>query len=352
MHNNFPIFYRISILLLFFLYPPFAFSLDIERRAVIHLAVHTVDLKIVDVHKVTQETVATVFETQIPLQLKESVLAYPAKDLDLQDSESILHSLKKLKKIANEQGSDKVCIVSAMALRGVNNFKQILKGWKKKLQLPFWVLAEKDEGYLYLLAAKEKLPKNLQNYPLLTWLVDHDKMLFASMYQGEVKIYNTQEGCLDFHKKIITLVKGRSHHELASPNPMSGEEIKKMLELAYQKASEHPQIAQLIFPSTIVVGLGTTHNYNLLYKMGLKSHYTAKNLDHSIQNMKGKKDEELGSPIYAPMELSNAALIRGYMQRWKISKVYPRNIHMIDGVFIHPEFWIKKVLYKNLKKDL
>ena len=87
-----------------------------------------------------------------------------------------------------------------------------------------------------------------------------------------------------------------------------------------------------------MVGIGGVHYYSIRGQLGADQSYTREAVQQTLKNRLGLTDKEIDSK-YASTEISNLALVLGYMDAMDIDAVFPARINLADGLLLHAEYW-------------
>jgi exopolyphosphatase/guanosine-5'-triphosphate,3'-diphosphate pyrophosphatase len=121
---------------------------------------------------------------------------------------------------------------------------------------------------------------------------------------------------------------------------MSMDILQRAMKLAQKHSLEHvpvPIQKQIRAPGTVVYGIGGVHSSSLVTQTGSTA-YSLADVMKAMEKQKNKTDAEIGTK-YAVTDVSNLALVAGYMKALGIKSVTALSVNNANGIFINPEYW-------------
>jgi exopolyphosphatase/guanosine-5'-triphosphate,3'-diphosphate pyrophosphatase len=139
---------------------------------------------------------------------------------------------------------------------------------------------------------------------------------------------------------IITTIQGKSYKDVKSPNPMGKAVATKAVNLAQYYAEIHvPNLIKKKAENLTVLGIGGVHYYSVRKQCvaGGKT-YTISDVKRALAIGQALSDPEIGGK-YAATDVSNLALVSGFMETLKIEKIRILKANMAHGILIYPKYW-------------
>jgi exopolyphosphatase/guanosine-5'-triphosphate,3'-diphosphate pyrophosphatase len=89
-----------------------------------------------------------------------------------------------------------------------------------------------------------------------------------------------------------------------------------------------------------VLGIGGVHYYSVRKQCieGGKT-YTISDVKRALAIGQALSDHEISEDIYAATDVSNLALVAGFMETLKIEKIRVLKANMAHGILIYPKYW-------------
>lgn len=237
--------------------------------------------------------------------------------------------------------------VATAAFRAANNGAEVASFFEEKLDIPVNIISQEDEGKLaYFSAASQKEGEDT-SLPIV-WDIGGGSMQL------------TFKDCADqFHimggtvasETFKSMVKEEVLHIGLndSPNPMNANQVEAAMALAktHLTFDKLPTeiIKDQIAHGTPVIAVGSVHNFGIqpfakLAGLNDGHYYTKDDLNHAIQLLTDKTDEEimkignLGDPKFAQNHLTNLILVYAMMDVMGIDKVQTVKVSNVEGIMV------------------
>jgi len=139
---------------------------------------------------------------------------------------------------------------------------------------------------------------------------------------------------------IICAIQGKSYKDVQSPNPMGEAVATKAVNMAQYYAAIHVQKAiKEKAKHLTVLGIGGCHYYCVRKQcVNEGKTYTISDVEKTLTTRCKLTDSEIGGK-YAPTDISNLALVLGFMKELEIEKVKTLKANMAHGILIYPKYW-------------
>jgi exopolyphosphatase/guanosine-5'-triphosphate,3'-diphosphate pyrophosphatase len=217
--------------------------------------------------------------------------------------------------------------VATEVFRQAVDGEKVIKELSNAINVPIAIISQKDEamyGFWAGATLAERRPENI-----MVWDIGGASMQLTH-YDGKSFQFHLGKTASVSFKELISSDK--------SPNPLkpAGAIIAK--QKAYRLALEEvPQEFLDKIEGKTVVGIGGVHYYSLRSQMNIKDErpYTRLMLSKALKARSLFSDRKIGG-FYAQTDLTNLALVLGYMQAMKIASVYPVKANLTQGMLLTP----------------
>jgi len=253
-----------------------------------------------------------------------------------------LQSFKDAVDKANSFGADGIVAIATASFRAAANGDQFADEIQNKTGIQVHIVDQNLEGKLAFQAALSKLDVDAEN--LVVWDIGGGSMQFISiMPDGIYLVAGQEKGVGAFKDFIIENIQYRNIKEIASPNPMSAEDIAHAVNYASRLSEKIDKDLKdkISRPTTIVIGVGSVFGYGIHEMVGGKNQFSIDDLAAVVHSLPGKTDADLGGGDYAFVEGSNTVFVLGFMQNLNIGKIRIINVNNADGAMIYEPFWKK-----------
>lgn len=262
------------------------------------------------------------FEERIPLALNEALEKSVRHEIPLSIIENEMPRLQNLvNKMRVEWKSEKIIAVATSVFRVAKNGAEVVKTLSRELKIPIEIISQDREaelGYWSVLAQKKISSKN----GVIVWDIGGGSMqMYAQGANKKVFIFKGDLASVTFKNRIIEVLQFKNPKEHASPNPIGGQRL-----AAIQLAKNHAYLNVPAFfkknaSQSKWVGVGGVLSMSVQKQVkNGATEFTREELDKTFSARSLLKDSEIDSD-YRISDISNLALVLGYMQALNISKV-------------------------------
>lgn len=295
-------------------------------------------MKVAKVDSCQKKILGILLEDSKAVGYKESLKNSTSKAFDAQTINSGMKALEELKSIAQKFHPQEYRAVATSAFREASNGEEVIEKFKKILGPQVKIITQEMEAKLGYFAVSATASKD----SLVVWdigggsmqittLLDHDDFL---IFQGHV-------ASVPFKDKIIAEIQKMEPLKKSSPNPIAKADCPKAVEMAKEAADEINDKLKKILkgPQSFVVGIGGVHYYSIKNQLGSNEKaFNQEDLKRLYAKRCGLSDSQI-SGKYAQTEISNIALVLGFMQGLGINQVKPMNINMADGILVSSDLF-------------
>jgi exopolyphosphatase/guanosine-5'-triphosphate,3'-diphosphate pyrophosphatase len=265
---------------------------------------------VAQINRCTKKIVKIVDSNSFPFAFKGRLIKSANNRFSPQDRADFIH---KLKPLIDKYHPDQINSVATSAFRTAKNGKQFAASINQEIPINLIVISQKEEAMLGFHAVKAKLA-TLKNF--LYWDIGGGSMQIIKNSHSSQQLYKGKIGAVSFKELVIKKIFSGKRK---SPNPLKNNYV-RAIKLAKNFALK---TLPKSFPSPGIntFGIGGVHQYAILKNN--KQHgdsYTANELLQWLKRKSKLTDKEIGGK-YATTDVTNIALVLGFMQALKISKV-------------------------------
>lgn len=328
-----------TIFVLLFILITQAFANDCEAiRAAFDIGSGTTKMKVAKVNTCEQRIIEMLVEAQEKVSYKEALKASEENTLSLDILTKGAQALNRLKIKAQEFNPEIYIGSATSAFRTAINGEQARKILETKTDIKIKVISQELEAKIGFVAAAQLVSADLNK--IVVWDIGGGSMQITTLDpNGAYDIYKGKVASVSFKNHIIEQVQYKNLSETSTPNPISSADYNLARRDAFAIASLTTSRVlrdKLKKDDTVVIGIGGVHHYSISSNISERGVYTRDELTDRLANILGKTDAEIGGE-YANSDVSNAILVKGFMDGLYINEVYTGNINLATGLLVSPE---------------
>lgn len=279
-----------------------------------------------------------IFEAQRAIALKED-LSRNKENFSDEMIKKLISNLNELDFLAKEQGATKIASLATSAFRTANNSKAVVLEIEKNVDFKINVITQKEEAMHAYLAAKESvsLLKLDQTKPIAVWDIGGGSMqIIKEMKGSDPDIFMGQTASVTFKNLYLDKI---SRSKKKSPNPLLKNGAITAMNLA-RKVSNTDTLSKIkSLNGYEVIGVGGVHFHSIKKQVGLLDNiYNQEVLLNTLLERAKLNDAQIGGD-YAQTDVTNLALVLGFMQSLQVEKVHTLNINMANGLLLDQSLW-------------
>ncbi|WP_417336374.1 Ppx/GppA phosphatase family protein [Halobacteriovorax marinus] len=306
------------------------------KRAAFDIGSGSTKMTLAKVNKCENKIVEVFFEDQSAVAYKQSLYDNGNKFSDKVIREGI-SELKELKETAIELGVTEFSALATQAFREASNGADTLEKISKQSGINIRVINQELEAKFGYLGAKIKHPFT-DDEDILIWDIGGGSMQMTFVEDGKYFHYLGNLASVSFKETVLkSLFKNKKR---TSPNPLGKLNAKKATALAkfFAKANVPSNVKEYLKKAR-VFGIGGVHYHSLRNQALKKGHiYNQTQLRVALNKRARLSDRSIGGK-YASTDVTNIALVLGYMSALQIRKVETLNVNMSHGLFLDNESW-------------
>ena len=311
-------------------------------RAAIDIGSGSTRLKVAKVDRCKSKVLNVLLEREEKVDYKEDLLKSRSDNFSEEIMNTGLATLKTLKTEAEKFSPKEYVAVATAAFREAKNGQKFIEKINVELWINPRIISQGEEALLGFYGSAENLGATPEN--TVIWDIGGSSQQIIK-YNGKDKfsIYEGKLGAVTFKEYILKRIK-RSGGK--SPNPINSYHAKLAVEHAKSTALKtvKKDIREFLHDSknAKVLGIGGVHYYsvkNQIDPTGEKDTYTVGDVEKALDAKIGKTDADLGNPKYVETDVSNLALVFGFMKALNIYEIKTAKVNMTDGLLLNHKYW-------------
>ncbi|POB14643.1 hypothetical protein C0Z22_05990 [Halobacteriovorax sp. DA5] len=280
------------------------------------------------------------FEAQRAVPLKDQLQSSKDNKFNEEMQNRLRDVFDEFKYLAKNEGAEDIRAVATSAFRTSANGDDVADQLKEQTGVDLEIISQEDEAKFAYSAALSKLKSmNVsQNPPIAIWDIGGGSMQITKPIdkKGEqTQVALLKVASVTFKNLVLKefYPKGTK-----TPNPLKEERALKAMDLARVTAKE--QLSDFgNLKDYQVYGVGGVHYFSIggQFKKANRVYNQSTLLAKLLERAK-LTDKEIDSK-YASTDVTNMALVLGFMQTLKVDEVKPIKVNMAHGLLINPTFW-------------
>lgn len=223
-----------------------------------------------------------------------------------------------------------ISAVATSAFRRASNGQASAERLSQRLGFPIRVISQDEEAEIGYFAAMSAFPQNTSSSPLIVWDIGGGSMQMMYLDQTGRQIFQGNLAAVSFKNRVIGEVQKKNVSTVTSPNP-----LRKDFPKAVQLATEHavtsvPENFKAISSHAKWVGIGGVLAISLKNQLNNKKIIRSE-LKQVLYDRSNLADDQLQGD-YRSTEITNLALVLGYMEALKIDEVETAWVTLNEGL--------------------
>jgi exopolyphosphatase/guanosine-5'-triphosphate,3'-diphosphate pyrophosphatase len=260
-----------------------------------------------------------------------------------------LKGLKQLKLYAEKNfGVTNFSAVATDAFRKALNGTDYTHSLSTELNFNIHIITQTSEAVLGFLAASGKLDIGMDK--ILVWDIGGGSMQMTALnshnddndteMDKQYVVYKGKLASISFKNIVLESIQGKTQNAKNSPNPLGKEVSDKSVKLAQMYSALHvPEVIKEKARNLKIIGIGGVHFHSIRNQIDLKGEvYTSNQLRETLNKKITYNDKQVGGD-YAQTDITNLALILGFMQELGITVITSLNVNMAHGILLYQGYW-------------
>jgi exopolyphosphatase/guanosine-5'-triphosphate,3'-diphosphate pyrophosphatase len=311
----------------------------IERRAAIDVGSGGTKVAIADVDKESGKIVQVILQESFPVPYQAALESSYDGSFDQEIRDKGLRTFKEIKDLAEHYQVEKIAAVATAAFRNAANGYEFAAEIHTETGIPLRIISQKEEGEIAFNSAiaAENFPKD----KILVWDIGTGSFQMTVLNESNhLTVFMGEMGSVPFRNYIIDVIQDKNSDEIASPNPISDNDLKIADSFARSIARKaYPIIKEKIKDGeTEILGIGRLFSSSIAPFAEDSTAINRKDLRTFIYNALLKTDEEIGDP-FAHVDVSNAILVLAFMKALHIQKIHALETKSTDGILVNKKYY-------------
>ena len=310
-----------------------------EIRASFDIGSDTTKMVVAKVNTCLNKKGQILLEKSVAIPFKVAIDNSKNGEFDSEIQSLGITELGKLKEEASSLTPKRYVAVATSAFRKATNGEAYAKRIERILGITFKIIDQKTEAILGHLGAMQVATDNSKD--LLVWDIGGGSMQMTYLTKDQnYKVYEGKLASVSFKNMVISGIKGKSYRTHPTPNPLGKHTARKALNLAQYYAKIHvPNDVKDAIKRSKVIGIGSLHYFSILKNVAPeKDHYELSQVLKHYNTQKLLSDSEVGGE-YANTDVTNLALVSGFMKELGIKSVYVHKVNMAHGILTYQSYW-------------
>lgn len=289
---------------------------------------------VVAVVDVCKKTIAEVIsEENMAIPFAETLEKSPDGKIPEEFIQQHLSRYRELTERMRRQGAVAVYAFGTAVFRKAQNGEDVLKRISEITNGPVQMITQDEEARLGYWAAVAKRPLK-KDEKAIVWDIGGGSMQMIRLQDEKFEIYRGDLAAVNFKNRVLSEIQKKDPKKYTSPNP-----LKSGWKKAVQMSAEHAKMKisseiRKQAPDVTWLGIGGVLYNSVREQIGTDSIYTVKALQKTLEDKSQMSDADIGGE-YAATDVTNLALVAGYMQALKIKQVEAVKASMAQGWLLY-----------------
>lgn len=275
--------------------------------------------------------VKVLYEERLPLAFNEALEKSFDGKLPASIVKEALPQMNRLVAKMREFENIEIRGVATSVFRVAKNGATVATELEKGLGIPLKVISQDQEARLGYLAALSKRPKEASE-KMIVWDIGGGSMQMFALQNKTEKIYRGDLASVTFKNSVLRRLKFQDPVQVSSPNPIGSQK-----ENAVQLAKNHaylnvPDFFKKNAQTYSWVGVGGVLSLSVQRQAAAgASTFTQEQAEKALA-VGAKKSNEMLVGDYKDTDVTNIALVLGYMKALGIKEVHTVEVSLGEGV--------------------
>lgn len=311
-------------------------------RAAIDIGSGSTRLKVAKVDRCKSKVLKVLLEREEKVDYKEDLLKSRNDMFSEEIMKTGLETLKTLKAESEKFSPKEYVAVATAAFREAKNGQKFVEKINVELWINPRIISQGEEALLGFYGSAENLGATPQN--TIIWDIGGSSQQIIK-YNGNDRftVYEGKLGSVSFKEYILKKIKRQN---TKSPNPINSYQARLAVDHAKSVALKtvKSDIKNLLQnnKNIKVLGIGGVHYHSIRGQIdptGEKDTYTVGDVEKALNSKIGKTDADLGNPKYVETDVSNLALVFGFMKALNVYEIKTAKVNMTDGLLLNHKYW-------------
>lgn len=315
-------------------------SCGLEIRAAFDVGSGSTKMKVAQLDTCAKKVITILVEDQIKVDYREALDKSKDNLFPQATMDAGFKALETLKAKAIKKGAQKFTGVATAAFRQAKNSEDMVKRVRENLGIPLRVISQNLEGLIGFQAASLQTQKELEK--LVVWDIGGgSQQMVALNEKAQPVIYQGQVASVTFKNHVIEKIQKKNLKKISSPNPLKKKDVEKAVAYAQAQAKETVPTeikSKFTQKNVSVLGIGGVLSKSIQRQMKAGSTISQSELKKTLDLRTGMTDKQIKDQ-FAATEVTNLALVYGYMTALKIESYKAVDVSLVDGLWFQPDIW-------------
>lgn len=221
------------------------------------------------------------------------------------------------------------------AFRQAENASRYLRLLSGQLGFNIRILSVEEEAEKTFWAVGSAVNERVEN--IISWEIGSGSTQIGTLDdEGRFVLYSAPVASVTFKNMVIEKIQNRDPRVVQSPNPMTEAALLSAVELAAEQAKSIPSAIhrKIASAEARVFGVGGVHLYSIKPRAGNKNFYVLSDVLALLRENTSARDEDFSGP-FASTQVTNLALVYGFMRELGIGQVTTVKTGLLQGLLVH-----------------
>lgn len=281
-----------------------------------------------------KKVIEVIFEDRLPLALNEALEKSPQKEIPSGIIDEALPQFQVMLQKMKAHDVKKIHGIATAVFRSAKNGTQVIERIAKSLQVSVQIISQEKEAELGFWSAIAQKNLSIKD-PIIVWDIGGGSMQMYALRGKETHVFQGDLASVSFKNKILEDLQFKDPKQVSSPNPI-GHNKDAALQIAKNHAYTHvSEFFKKEAPTARWIGVGGVLSMSVQKqtKKGF-AEFTQAELDKTLRERVFLRDDQISSD-YKISDISNLALVLGYMQALQIPKVETAQASLGQGLLLY-----------------
>ncbi|MDX9731904.1 MAG: hypothetical protein RBT63_09050 [Bdellovibrionales bacterium] len=289
---------------------------------------------IVDVCVSPRRIVEVLFQDQLPVQFSEALGKSSNGMIPAPFAKEATSKIRTILNRMREFNPSTISGVATAVFRKAENGEAVVQELSDALGIPVRVISQAEEAEIGALSALAALPVSNSTAPVIVWDIGGGSMQMWNKHDGKVELFTGDLASVSFKNKVIQEVLKKDPAEVSSPNPL-GAKYHQAVPVSFKHAKQNvPDYFKKSGKNARWIGIGGVLALSVQKQVRPEERsFSQSMLRETLKRRSALNDGDIASD-YRATEITNLALVLGYMQALRIPKMETVEANLSQGVVL------------------
>lgn len=276
--------------------------------------------------------VETLYDRQIPFAFSDAVAKSAQGEIPPETVNKAADEINLLVQAMREKKLTRISAIATSAFRSAKNGTGAASELSKRLQVSVKVLSQEEEAEVGARSARAKGGLAADDTSsAVVWDIGGGSMQMWTKAGEQTEVFKGDLASVSFKNRVISEVQGKDPKKVSSPNPL-GKAYQKAVTLAAEHARKHvPDRFKKLATQARWLGIGGVLAISVRSQINpAATVFSRSDLEKALAERSQLGDSDIEGD-YRSTDVSNLALVLGYMRELKIDKIEPIEASLVQG---------------------